>query len=599
MNDNKCMKLWYELPLIVVVAIIPLVVRMKVIPLKGVLFEFWKGQKVNYDFFSYYKMIGILILSILAVIALLILVLKKEIALKKTYFYIPICVYSFFVIMSTIFSEYKSASLWGYPDRYEGMFALLAYILILIVTINIMNSERSIKILIYSLFASASIIGIIGILQYFGHDIFGTSFGKNLILPGKYKKLASGLKFTLGEHKIYATLFHYNYVGSYMAMLFPLTLTFAVLIKNKKAKIMVSILSILMFANWVGSGSRAGLVGGIIALVVIIIMLRRYFIRHWKYMFPVIGVLLLLIIGINAVSSGAISKRIGQLINDTRMLSNNSNTDINNIQDVVTKGFNVEIIEKNKILRFGVENGKIVFRDTDNKLIKVNMEKGNKILLKNDTYNDYNIYLKIADTEEGKSNVIEVNKGKMNMYFILLKDGFRFINNKREAVTLSKVERWGFEGKEKIGSARGYIWSRSIPLLKHTVLLGHGPDTFAIYFPQKDYIGKYNAYGTMGMLVDKPHDLWLQVGINTGIMSLIAMVALFIMYIVSSIKVYFRNSFDDFYSVIGVSVFVAIVGYIGAAFFNDSVVSVAPIFWILLGIGISVNLTLANSKVEQ
>ena len=33
----------------------------------------------------------------------------------------------------------------------------------------------------------------------------------------------------------------------------------------------------------------------------------------------------------------------------------------------------------------------------------------------------------------------------------------------------------------------------------------------------------------------------------------------------------------------------AIIGYLGAGFFNDSVVPVAPIFWILLGTGIAVN----------
>ncbi|MBR2626740.1 MAG: O-antigen ligase domain-containing protein, partial [Peptococcaceae bacterium] len=41
--------------------------------------------------------------------------------------------------------------------------------------------------------------------------------------------------------------------------------------------------------------------------------------------------------------------------------------------------------------------------------------------------------------------------------------------------------------------------------------------------------------------------------------------------------------------IIGSAVALAIIGYLGAGFFNDSIVSVAPIFWALFGVGIAVN----------
>ena len=37
------------------------------------------------------------------------------------------------------------------------------------------------------------------------------------------------------------------------------------------------------------------------------------------------------------------------------------------------------------------------------------------------------------------------------------------------------------------------------------------------------------------------------------------------------------------------AVALAIIGYLGAGFFNDSIVSVAPIFWVLFGVGVAVN----------
>ena len=42
-------------------------------------------------------------------------------------------------------------------------------------------------------------------------------------------------------------------------------------------------------------------------------------------------------------------------------------------------------------------------------------------------------------------------------------------------------------------------------------------------------------------------------------------------------------------------IFVAIIGYLVAGIFNDSAVSVAPIFWLLLGTGI--NLLKRNEKI--
>ena len=50
-----------------------------------------------------------------------------------------------------------------------------------------------------------------------------------------------------------------------------------------------------------------------------------------------------------------------------------------------------------------------------------------------------------------------------------------------------------FTSHESFASSRGYIWSRTIPLLKETLFIGTGADTFVIAFPQDDYIGKINS----------------------------------------------------------------------------------------------------------
>ena len=147
----------------------------------------------------------------------------------------------------------------------------------------------------------------------------------------------------------------------------------------------------------------------------------------------------------------------------------------------------------------------------------------------------------------------------------------------------------GFEGKEKLGSARGYIWSRSLPVMLEKPIVGHGADTFFAEFPQGDLLGKLYSYGTTQMIVDKPHNLYLQIGINHSIIALLAFLAMVLAYIIDSFKLYALRKEYCSQQIVGTAITLAIIGYLGAGFFNDSIVSVAPIFWTLLGVGIAVN----------
>jgi hypothetical protein len=81
----------------------------------------------------------------------------------------------------------------------------------------------------------------------------------------------------------------------------------------------------------------------------------------------------------------------------------------------------------------------------------------------------------------------------------------------------------------------------------------------------------------------------LQIGINQGIIVLIAFLVLVSAYIIESLKLYGLKRDYQNGQIIGIAVMLSVIGYLGAGLFNDSVVSVAPIFWILLGAGIAIN----------
>ena len=157
-------------------------------------------------------------------------------------------------------------------------------------------------------------------------------------------------------------------------------------------------------------------------------------------------------------------------------------------------------------------------------------------------------------------------------------------------ITPENADAIGFRGKELLGSSRGYIWSRTIPLLKECMVTGYGPDTFAYIFPQNDYLAKYYAYQEgFYIAVDKPHNLYLQIFFNNGLIALIAFLAICVFYLVDCFRLYALKKKYRIEQIYGISIMLAVVGYLAAGMFNDSVVAVAPVFWILLGVGAALN----------
>lgn len=584
----------YILPLIMAVAFVPIIVFFKQLPLDDVSKQFWPTDN-NSDFFSYYKSIFIMVSAAGAILLFLFKSYQQGINFKKVNIYIPVAVYSFFVILSAVLSKYPSVSANGFADRYEGAYVLLSYMVLLLATVNFLNGEKQIRIFLGLLFVSAAIIGLIGLFQFFGLDLFKSMFGKLLILPSKYHNLAETMSFQFNKYTIYSTLYNTNFVGSYMAMLFPITLISFLMVKKRLVKISLGVLTVILFMNWVGCRSRAGYVGGALALIVAIIFLRKEILKKIKLAIAVVGAFVIIFFIMNAVSDGALAGRIlPQIGNNASSQSTEKGQPTQQIkpfgfEDIKLDSKKVSIIGSIETLSLVLEENQVHFLATDGSDLNFNSGEDGKMSFLDSRYEGISII------KDQKQNLFRIIVGAKQVLLFVDKNGFKIVGQKGKLIDrLENVEKFGFEGNETLGSSRGYIWSRSIPLLKHYLFVGSGPDTYAFVFPQFDVVGKLKAFDKVSEIVDKPHNMYLQIGINTGVVSLIAIIALFAMYLVSCIKLYIRCKFTNMYEVIGVAIFAAVSGYLGAAFFNDSLVSVAPVFWVLLGLGISCNYFVAK-----
>ena len=178
-------------------------------------------------------------------------------------------------------------------------------------------------------------------------------------------------------------------------------------------------------------------------------------------------------------------------------------------------------------------------------------------------------------------------------------DGLKLVGIGGELVDAQDIERLEFlDGYEKLFSNRVYIWSLSVPLLKDTVFIGHGPDMYPIAFDQNDFVGKANQF-LQNVIIDKPHNMYIQIGVNTGILSLVALLVVFMTYLIRSVKIFMTCSFETFEHYVGAGIFLSILGYLVAGLFNDQVISVSPLFYTLLGLGFIVNHLLSSKNVNH
>ena len=160
------------------------------------------------------------------------------------------------------------------------------------------------------------------------------------------------------------------------------------------------------------------------------------------------------------------------------------------------------------------------------------------------------------------------------LVFILI--SFLFIkkdsNYKRDVNSLkSEVKQVTSRAQvdDKFGTGRIYIWKNALSKAKENLLWGVGTDNFYYAFTPRliDPVSTYQ--------VDKAHNDYLQRLVCEGLLSLVV-------YIIFLAVLFFENVREKnlFYKCI----FLGFFAYIVSIFFNISVIRVAPIYWIIVGL---------------
>lgn len=593
-------------------ACIIMLVRLKVYEAEMEQF-FWSnyGDESQLDFFSYLKMQAILVCAILAVLILVYRYFTGSFTLKKTFVYIPMLVYSVMVLLSYAFSEYKTVALWGWNERFEGTLVLLAYMVMLFFIINSINSEWNARWVVYSVVACSVILGILGLTQVLDMDFFQTTVGKKLITPPEYWGSLDQLKFTFQNREIYQTVYNINYVSFYLALLIPIFFMMYLRDNLLKYRLLWGGLLILSLINLVGAKSAGGFMGLGVAFVIALVVCNKRLL-DWKK--PLAIALAVMVAGgalsfsywwpevggaIKGVTRGPEAGPSATEVADAEPASVVPYIDyIITGDNQITMSLNEEPITFTMFRSEGAINTILIADGEDQGVEKTSLDDQGTYTIDDPRFYPY---ITLTNAEISDELYILVNTVTKTFPFQWTEDGFQYHNDLNYLLPLDKVPSIGWENNLRFGTNRGLIWSRTLPLMVDTLLLGYGADTYCIYYPHDDYAGNYNTWGgeSINMIVDKPHNMYMGMAVGTGGISLLALLGLWGFYLVQSFRLYFRREYKGFLDYAGAGIFFGVCAFLVSGLVDDSSVSLMPMFYSILGTGIAINLMLKQQDAKS
>lgn len=599
--------------IVFVLTLVPLIVSAKkyLIDISG--YPWFSDSETTYDFFLYWK--GQALILLCGLIALYVAVRmfagKKDIFGKtENKYLIPALIYFAMALMSTIFSNYRNTAIWGGYEQWEGMIIVGTYVIIFLMSYGLIKGRTEIHIIAWGLLPGVFILAFLSARQCFGHDFFRTPAGQAVMNFMSDKKLTFNFKFEIG--RVYSTLHNPNYVGSYVALMLPAILSLITL-KKKIAAILCSVLAavtgVLLVIMLFGSESVTGCIGLLATLLLLGGILFTNIKKH-PGRFAIggavcIGMIIVAVILNKPVFDYGVNKIMNPTPNHFVIKSMESRDGLLYITTVKDDVLKLHVYIKDESYMYEAA-------DSEGEPVGIYFDEGSsRMKFEDERFREIEIYEKSIVAEGEAFNAFVVDTPSMNKDYTVVmateqetgtgrdESVYKMYNPFGKVDVLRHIEAVGFEENQHFGSRRGYIWSRTFPLLKKHVILGSGPNTFVYEFPNDDYVGMKNV-GYDGAVVTKPHNMFMQIFVQTGLISLLAFLALYAFYFAECIKLYFKKTEYSRPERFGIGIMLGTFGYLVTGLANDSTVAVAPLYWCLLGVGMAVNRynNLAKDKIR-
>lgn len=580
-------------PIMAALAFIPLIVTVKQYDTGLADYAWFSNSAKSVDLFLYWKGRALILLAVLMLVLLAVRLAGKE---KIIAFWdkirrpetLCIALYLLFAAISALLSEYREFAIGGSYEQWEGLNVLAAYMMLLLYTYVTAGTEKMVRFLLYSLILGSFLIGLIGTFQYLQMDFFRSSAGRVVMNLLSEEKM--NYRFNFSDGWVYATLYNPNYVGTYAALVLPCVIAAAIMDWKKIPpfwNILAIITTCLLTITLLGSQSLTGIVSVAAGLVFFVVYTWHRIVKSLGYQKIAVGA-----VGI-AVFIGVICFLFPSQIRYGADKLFHPTEDYHLIQSMLDtkKGLRVETVNGDVFYVTCTDNIATPFlaEGEDGKALTLQKEQGGYYIFSDKRFDNFRLYPVTVTVEGEQMTAMRIFNPTINKRWTIAKtDGaYKVFTIHKKLDTLQEIPAIGFSDNLHFGDKRGYIWSRTFPLLGRYILTGSGPDTFTEVFPNNDYVGKTNM-NYDGVAVTKPHNMYLQIWVQTGLISLIAFLGIFILYFISSLRLYYRRTLGTLEE-IGIALMVDCFSYMVAGIANDSTVAAAPVYWGLLGLGMAVN----------
>ncbi len=487
--------------------------------------------------------------------------LKK---LDKKLIFIGLIVIS--VIIAFLFSEYKFIVTFGAFERFESIWVHFSYAVIFIYSLQFFKKEGSFEIFSYAILLSTFIVGGIGTLQFLGVDVFSSSFIKALTYKNFDVNIVSEGSFT--------TMYNTNTSASYAVLMMVILLIIFALNKNKIVKAIVAVDFILIAITFYNSLSEAAYIAAAAGVVCFVVLYAASFITKGDRK-KIIGfgtVVCVFVVGgiITLVATDLSTKILEKVSPELTFVKAEQDANMLTLLN-----------REDDSLKFETHDGSYAIYENQNLLTEKAYEEAAI-----DTYETENFgQLTIAPqkTTDG------VDAIKVNELFILeLKETEPKVIDITTAQANVFAEYIGFENYPNAITNRGYIWSRSLPILLDNLLIGVGSDAYFEYFPNDDNLIQ-SFMGVSNVTVDKPHSIYLNMAINNGILYIFGFLAIVCLTIFENLKKIFNDDVSE-KGRLAVTLYLGgIFAYLVNGAATDNLVIIVMLFWVYLGLSVAIN----------
>lgn len=581
---------WLLAPLIAVFSFIPLVMHYYEYDPKLQGFNWFAGSDTQVDLSLHCKMVLLIICSIYILGMLLYLFKRNGNKLEFPKVMFPLALYVILVLISAVVSENSYFSFNGIFNQFEPVWALIGYCLIAYYAFLVVRSEEAVHKLMKWFIAGIVVMLVIGVFQGLGYNPFAVEVVQKLL------GAKDGLQNTDKDGVAFMTLYNPNYAGVYMILVVPIIISVLVTVSKIWQKVLSGLLLVAGIYVLYASGSKAGLLT--LGISIVLLMLFNRNIWNKKYIIGFLAVLAISFVGINTYYHNTLINHV----KDAFVLREQEY----NLEGIETKKDGVFITYKGEVLEICRQkdmagNEYFFFTDGDGNEIEPVLDEVNNYYNLQDERFPFQFAKVVSDRFEGFYVVIDGYK----WYFSnQMKEGdttyYAYRTTHSLPMTLQKDTQSynSFLNKyPMLFSGRGYIWSRTLPLLTKYFWIGSGPDTFMLAFPNDDLVQRVNRWYAYSYTT-RPHSLYLQIAVQTGVPSLLCLLIFWGAYLIDSFRLYWKPKQDGYLVKIGICCMVSVIGFLIAGLTNDSMVVITPIFYAILGVGMGINHTLKKQVVK-